>query len=133
MTDTSFENGIRDTVDRASEQLSEAVANVKDKAQDIGRRAADKMNETRSSAASGLESAASALHEKAENLPGVEAVRNAAHCTANNVACSADYLRTHALKDVISDVGRCVSRNPGTSILTAVFTGFMVGRMFRDR
>ena len=133
MTETTFENEIRRTADGASEQLSGAVTSVKEKAQDIARRAADKLEETRGSAASGLASAATALHQKAESLPGGDVVHNAAHSTADKVAATADYLRTHALADVMTDLENTVRQNPGASLLAAVFAGFMVGRMVRDR
>jgi len=132
MTDTTFQNDYRSAVEKASDQISEAVTNVKDKAQDLGRLAADKVNETRSSAANGLASAASAIHQKADSLPGGDTVHSVAHTTGDKLAATADYVRSHEMKDVIADLEQVVRRNPGPALLAAVAVGFMAGRMFRE-
>src|SRR5437763_1940379 len=96
----------------------------------LGRRATDKVNETRASAACGLESAASAIHEKADSLPGGETVQNMAHGAAEKLTATANYVRTHEPKDVVADIGKIVRRNPGPSMLAACVVGFLCGRMF---
>lgn len=55
----------------------------KGKAAEMGQKVADRIDENRGAAASGLDSAASALREKADILPGGEKVASAAHATAN--------------------------------------------------
>jgi len=132
MTDTTFQNDYRSVTEKASEQISEAVTSVKDKAQDLGRLAAGKMDETRSSAASSLANAASAIRQKADSLPGGDTVHNVAHSAADKLTATADYVRSHQLKDVMSDVEACVRRNPGPSLLAAVAVGFLAGRLFRE-
>lgn len=62
---------------------------------DLGRTAADKINENRGPAASGLEKAASTVHEKAASLPGGEKVADLAHTTADKLASTAEYVRDH--------------------------------------
>jgi ElaB/YqjD/DUF883 family membrane-anchored ribosome-binding protein len=124
MTDTTFQ--------RASDQLSEAVTSVKDKAQDLGKLAAGKVDETRGAAAKGLASAASTIHRKADSLPGGDTVHNVVHSTADKMAATADYLRSHRMKDVIADIEGCVRRNPGPSLLAAVAVGFLAGRLLRE-
>ena len=130
--DTTFPNDYRSATEKAPDQISEAVTSVKDKAQDLGKLAADKMNETRSSAANGLANAASAIHQKADSLPGGDTVHSVAHSTADKLTATADYVRSHEMKDVIADLEACVRRNPGPSLLASVAVGFIAGRMFRE-
>jgi hypothetical protein len=130
--DTTFPNDYRSATEKASDQISEAVTSVKDKAQDLGRMASDKLTESRASAANGLASAASTIHQKADTLPGGDAVHTMAHSTADKLAATAEYVRSHEMKDVIADLEQVVRRNPGPSLLAAVAVGFMAGRMFRE-
>jgi len=130
--ETTFQNDYRSATEKASDQISEAVTSVKDKAQDLGKMAADKVNESRTSAANGLASAASTIHQKADTLPGGDTVHSMAHTTADKLAATADYVRSHEMKDVIADLEQVVRRNPGPALLAAVAVGFMAGRMFRE-
>lgn len=102
----------------------------KGKAAEMGQRAADKIDENRGTAASALESAASALREKADTLPGGEKVARAAHATADAVGVAADYVRENDLKAMIADVQRLVKNNPGPALLTAAALGFLIARTF---
>jgi ElaB/YqjD/DUF883 family membrane-anchored ribosome-binding protein len=101
----------------------------KGKAADIGQKVADKIDENRGAAASGLDSAASALREKADTLPG-EKVANAAHATADAVGVAADYVRENDLKAMMADVQKLVKNNPGPALLTAAALGFLIARTF---
>jgi len=96
----------------------------------VGQAAADKVDANRSSAASGLDSAASAIHEKADSLPGGETVRGAAHTAADALSSTADYVRENDVKSMLADVQRIVKNNPGPALLTAAVLGFLVARTF---
>ena len=102
----------------------------KGKAGEMGQKVADKFDENRGAAASGLDSAASAIREKADSLPGGEKVSNAAHATANAVGVAADYVRENDLKTMMADVQRLVRNNPGPALLTAAALGFLIARTF---
>ena len=102
----------------------------KGKAAEMGQRVADKIDEKRGAAASGLESAAGALRERADALPGGERVANAAHATANAVGVAADYVRETDVKAMMTDVQRLVKNNPGVALLTAAALGFLIARPF---
>ena len=103
---------------------------MKDKVAELGRTAANKIDENRDAAASGLESAASALHEKADSLPGGEKVTSLAHATAQKLSTSADYVREHDVNRMMADVETLVKNNPAPSLLAAAVIGFLVGRAF---
>jgi ElaB/YqjD/DUF883 family membrane-anchored ribosome-binding protein len=102
----------------------------KGKGAEMGQKVADKIDENRWAAASGLESAASALREKADTLPGGEKVANAAHSTADAVGVAADYVRENDLKAMMADVQKLVKNNPGVALLTAAALGFLIARTF---
>ena len=98
----------------------------KGKAAEMGQRVADKIDENRDAAASGLESAAGALREKADTFPGGEKVANAAHATADAVGVAADYVRDNDVKAMLTDVQKLVKNNPGVALLTAAALGFLI-------
>jgi ElaB/YqjD/DUF883 family membrane-anchored ribosome-binding protein len=100
----------------------------KGKAAEMGQKVADKIDENRGAAASGLESAAGALREKADTLPGGEKVVTAAHATADAVGVAADYVRDTDVKAMMADVLKLVKNNPGAALLTAAAVGFLMGR-----
>jgi ElaB/YqjD/DUF883 family membrane-anchored ribosome-binding protein len=109
---------------------TDSLGAAKGNAAEIGQRVADKIDENRGAAASGLESAAGALREKADTLPGGERVANAAHATANAVGVAADYVRDKDVKAMLTDVQQLVKNNPGVALLTAAALGFLIARTF---
>jgi ElaB/YqjD/DUF883 family membrane-anchored ribosome-binding protein len=126
----SLKKPIADEPSTVGEKVSEAAGQVKQKVSDLGRTAADKIDENRSAAAGGLEKAASALHEKADSLPGGEKVSGLAHGTAEKLSSTADYVREHDVNRMMADVETVVKNNPGRSLLAAAVIGFLVGRAF---
>jgi ElaB/YqjD/DUF883 family membrane-anchored ribosome-binding protein len=113
-----------------TEKVSDAAADVKDKVADLGRTAADKINQNRGAAASGLEKAAATVHETAAGLPGGEKVAELAHSTADKLTSTAEYVRDHDVNSMMADVERFVKNSPGPALLIAGVIGFLVGRAF---
>ena len=109
---------------------ADSLSTSKGKAAEMGQKVADKIDENRGAAASGLESAAGALRERADTLPGGEKVANAAHATANAVGVAADYVRDNDLKAMMTDVQKLVKNNPGPALLAAAALGFLIARTF---
>ena len=114
------------------EKVTDAATTTKQRVVDAGRQAGDKIDEKRGPAADTLHSAAATIHEKAEDLPGGETVRNVAHSAAEKLDVTAGYIREHDVKAMLSDVEDIVKRNPGPSLLIAVAIGFLIGRAFRE-
>ncbi len=108
---TSFTEPVENAALSVNQTISETSNQVKDKVSDLGRSAADKIDENRGAAASGLEKAASALHENAEGLPGGEKVTSLAHATADKLSSTADYVRGHDVNRVMTDVGTLVKNS----------------------
>jgi ElaB/YqjD/DUF883 family membrane-anchored ribosome-binding protein len=126
----SFGNPTADDPSTVGEKLSDAAEQVKDKISDLGRTTADKIDENRGAAASGLDKAASALHEQAGSLPGGENVSHLAHAAADKLSSTAGYVREHDVNRMMADVETLVKNNPGPSLLAAAVIGFLVGRAF---
>lgn len=114
---------------KAKESLSDAAKTVKDKTQEFGRDAMNKIEENRMSAAGALHNAASSMHQKADKLPNGP---DLAHSAADRVEAVASYLQGHDTKQMMADVETIVRRNPGPSLLVAGVLGFLVGRAFRS-
>jgi ElaB/YqjD/DUF883 family membrane-anchored ribosome-binding protein len=127
---TSFTEPSESKTATVSEKASDTINQAKDKVSDLGRAAADRIDDNRDAAASGLDRAASALHEKAESLPGGEKVTNFAHTAADKLNSTADYVREHDVRRMIGDVETIVKDNPGPSLLIAAALGFLVARAF---
>ena len=97
------------TIGAIAQRARKATASMTDAAGD----AAAAIDESRSTAADGLDTAASALHDRADDLPGGETVRNFARATADRLSTSADYVRSHDAKRMMADVETFVKSNPG--------------------
>lgn len=134
MPDTTlpFGNGL-DHRSTLGDKFSDAATQVKDKVTDFNRTAASKMDEGRVSAASGLDKAATLLHENAGSLPGGPKVSDMAHSAADGLSTSAAYVREHDMSKMMADVEKLVKNNPGPSLVVAGVIGFLVGRAFRNR
>jgi hypothetical protein len=118
------------TVSGMAEKVSEPASQAQIKASGLGQMAADKVDQSRGTAADGLDSAATALHEKADSLPGGEKVAGVAHTAAKALGSTADYIRANHLKDMLADVQQLVNNNPGAALLAAAALGFLVARTF---
>ena len=114
------------------DQVADSATKAKEKVQEAGRNVQSKIDETRTPAADKLQSAASALHEKAGSLPGGETVAGLAHGAADRMQATADYVRDHDVQRMISDVEAFVRRRPGQSLLAAAAVGFLIGRGLRN-
>ena len=123
-------NHVTDDASTLGGKLSDTAMQVKDKLTDFGRAAGEKMDENRDAAASGLQRAADALHERAGNEPGAGMVSGITNGVANNLSSTADYVRGHDMKKMMADVETIVKSNPGPALLAAAVIGFLAARAF---
>jgi hypothetical protein len=91
------------------------------------------IDEKRESLAQGIDSAASSLHARAENLPGGEKVARAAHTTAAAMEKAAGYVRDQDIEAMISDVRNAARKHPGAVLLAAAAAGFLLVRALSRR
>lgn len=115
---TTF-NGPADSV---TDQMANAATQLKEKVSDLGKSAVNKLDDSRQSAAGGLESAASALNSKGESVNGM------AQSTASKLNSTAEYLRSNDVKAMMKDVEELVRRNPGPAMVAAAVIGFVTAR-----
>lgn len=123
---------LSDGAQQVKDRVVDAASAAKQKVSDVSRQATDRIDDKRGPAADALHSAASTIHEKAEQLPGGETVRSVAHSAAEKLESTAGYIREHDVRSMMSDVEEMVKRNPGPSLLIAVAVGFLIGRAFRE-
>jgi hypothetical protein len=98
--------------------------NVRNTASQFGRRASERIEETRQATASKLRNTAGTLHHTADG------VSNAAHKAAERVDAMGNYLNEHSVKDMMSDVQTVMSRHPGKTLLISLIAGILVGKAF---
>jgi|SRR5437016_5433821 len=107
-------------------KLADTAADVKEKVANFGRRAVDRIEEQRRTAAGALERTASTLHSGGDQLSDV------AHTAANKIQATAEYVRETDLKGMVADVQDVVKRYPGPSLAIAAVLGFLVARGIRN-
>jgi ElaB/YqjD/DUF883 family membrane-anchored ribosome-binding protein len=135
-TSTRFGSEANNIIDQAAETtrqvgntLSDAATSVKDKTQELGRAAKERIDEQRVATASKLRNVASGLHENAGKLPNGPQI---AHSAASRIDAAADYLESRDANGLMADVGQVVKRNPIPSLLIAAVAGFFVGRVLSN-
>src|SRR5688572_25034277 len=101
---------------------------LKDSMSDMARTASQTAEDGRRTAAERLGSAASAVRDRADQLPGGPKVQQFAHAAAERLSTTADYVRSHDAKHMLADVERVVKNNPGPSLVIAAAFGFVLGR-----
>ena len=126
--ETSMPKGNAPSQSGGTEKSPDAASEMKTKAAGFGRMVADRIDESRAVAASGLDSAAQTLHQKAGALPGGERVVSAAHSAAEALASSADYIRDHDVKSMRENLQRLLKNNPGPALFGAALLGFLLAR-----
>jgi ElaB/YqjD/DUF883 family membrane-anchored ribosome-binding protein len=124
---------LKDSADAIGDRAASYLTEAKESMLDMGRTASHKVNEGRETAADRLEGAASAIHERADQLPGGPQVEEFAHAAADRLTTTADYMRSHDARRMMADVERLVKNNPGPALIVAAACGFLLSRaLIRD-
>ena len=124
------ENASSGSAPGGTDTASSTASRAKTGGSGIGHAAAENIDETRSAAAGGLDSAASTLHQKAGSLPGGESVKGAARAAADALNTTPECIRENDVKSMFAGVQKFVKNNPGPALLTAAVLGFLVARTF---
>lgn len=125
---SSADNPFKDSADAIGEQAANRANEAKESMSDMARTGTDKVKEGRETAADQLESAASTVHDRADQLPGGPKVREFAHAAADRLSTTADYMRSHDATRMMADVEGLVENNPGPALVVAAAFGFLLGR-----
>jgi len=110
-------------------QVKDEAAELGQKASEFGRTAVGALDARRGTAASGIDSAATALHANADKLPAT--VGKFAHQTADTLSATADYVRDNTMRDAMADLKSYVKAHPTQALVGAVVVGFMAGRLLQ--
>src|SRR5262245_6141779 len=92
-----------ENTERLKERLEDVTSKAKVKAEQWAESASDTADRQRANVSSGLERAASTLHERATNFPGGPRAVNAVHRVADGMESTASYLREHDFADMRGD------------------------------
>ena len=106
----------------ATAEAAGAFTTLKSKAQEVGAKAAQRADQAWVSAASGMDTVASNLHEQGDRMA------SAAHSAADAVSHGAEYLRANDVETMMGDLVDVIRRNPGPALLGAAALGFLLGR-----
>ena len=126
-----WNNGMTEEKNKAADAISDAANQVKEKAAQFGRTAAQKVDEGRGSTAGALQSTADSLRSGAQSSG--EALSNVANKTAEKLESTANYVRDHDFRGMMKDLEEVVKRNPTPSLCAAIGLGFLMGAALRGR
>jgi hypothetical protein len=116
-------------IPNVKDRISDMASKVKDKAGQVA--VSEKFGQQRGNAAEGLDRAASAIHERAESVPGGPKLVKMTHSVADGMESTASYLRDHDFKKMGKDVMDVCRRYPTQSLVAALALGFLIGRSRR--
>ena len=118
----------QNSVEAVAERTGTRVSDLKESMSDMARTATRTVDHGRQTAAERLGSAASAVRDRVDQLPGGPKVQQLAHAAAERLSKTADYMRSHDAKRMLGDVERVVKNHPGPSLAIAAAFGFVLGR-----
>lgn len=126
--DTEIGNAVDSTLDEAAN----VGGRIRDKGNELGRKAVASIDDRRVNVAAGLEGAARGLHNGADSIAGGgERVSRATHEVAEKVEHASQYFRDKDAKEMLSDVESMVRRHPTRSLLAVLAVGYLAGRALR--
>lgn len=102
--------------------IADKAADAKETVNEFGRRAADKLEESRESTARALESTSTSLHSGADQFSDM------GHYAADRLQATADYVRENNLESIFEDLQNVVRRYPAQALAGAAILGFFVAR-----
>ena len=123
-----FDQSLKNSVEAVAERTGTRADDLRESMSDMARTATQTADDGRQAAAERIRSAASAVRDRADQLPGGPKVQQFAHAAADGLGRTADYMRSHDAKRMLGDVGRVVKNNPGLSLVIATAFGFVLGR-----
>jgi hypothetical protein len=120
-----------DNTEQLKDKIEDFASRARDKAGQWTDTASETVDQQRENVSTGLDRAASTLHEKAERLPGGPRAVTAAHRIADGMESTASYLRQHDFADMRDDLVNVCRRHPVQALISAVAFGFLLGRSVR--
>jgi ElaB/YqjD/DUF883 family membrane-anchored ribosome-binding protein len=123
--------GSENPSNKVMDKVTDIAGRMKDQAGSAAEKVSEGFDKGRKTTADTLQKTASALRDKAEDLPGGEVAAGLVERVADTVESTGAYLREHDMSDMKADIERMVRRNPTQSLVIACVAGFLIGRAFR--
>jgi ElaB/YqjD/DUF883 family membrane-anchored ribosome-binding protein len=123
--------GTENPSNKVMDKVTDIAGRMKDQAGNAAEKVSEGFEKGRKTTADTLQKTASALRDKAEDLPGGEVAAGLVERVADTVESTGAYLREHDMSDMKADIERMVRRNPTQSLVIACVAGFLIGRAFR--
>jgi hypothetical protein len=117
--------------EKMKESLDDVTSKAKIKAEQWKGSASETVDRQRENIASGLDKAASTLHEKAADIPGGPRAVSGVHRVADGIGTTASYLHEHDFADMRDDLISVVKKHPVQALVSAAALGFLLGRSVR--
>jgi len=121
----TWSNNLSNGAARAGEKIDEVASELKERASEFGRLAAQTMDETRETTAATLKSTAD-LVRNCGHISS-KAMTDVAGRTAEKLESTANYVRDHDFRGMFGDIGRAIRRNPTPALIGAIGLGFLLG------
>ena len=129
---TNVSDGDGREVDSLVNEAGAVGGKLREKGNELGRKAAASIDTRRAEVAAGLESAARGLHTRADSIASSgERISHATHDLADKVDTASHYVRDKDAKDMFSDVEAMVRKHPTRSLLAVLAVGYLAGRALR--
>lgn len=128
-----FDQSVKNSAEAVADRVGNRANDIKESMSDMTRTASQTVDAGRQAAAERLGTAASAVRDRADQLPGGPKVQQFAHAAAEGLSTTADYIGSHDAQRILADVGRAIKNNPGPSLAIAAAFGFVIGRSFTRR
>ena len=115
--------------EQIQDQAAEYAGMAKDKAGEYGDMAHERLEQGRTQAASGGQTAARTIRERTSGSSGVAA--EAGTRVAEGMESAATYLRQHDTNEMMEDFEVYAKKHPTQTLVGAVVAGFLLGRLLR--
>ena len=125
-----MESRAQNAMDRTESKVQRAAEQTEAKVQQAREQAESKIDQYRHRAVDALHTGGSRARDLGERAPGQMATRMGRRA-GERLDEAAEYVYQHSVREMSSDWGVWMKRNPGPSMAMAAVAGFMVGRALR--
>jgi len=125
----SFSERAGDVASNVAHRTGEVASNVAHRAGEMASTAGKKVDSGVSAAGSGMQSFAETVRERG---PSSGVLGSATSAVADTIENTGEYLESHGLSGVASDLTDMVRRNPIPALLIGIGVGFLIARATRS-
>lgn len=118
-----------ETASNVAHRAGEVASNVAHRAGDMASTAGKRVDSGVSAAGSGMQSFAETVRERG---PSAGVLGSATSAVADTLENTGEYLETHGLSGIASDLTDMVRRNPIPALLIGIGVGFLIARATRS-